>query len=88
MKKYTYKRGGKPKIPASEIAKMKDFDGLKTNYQRAVHDIHRKPVYKNPRFFFGLLMVILIAYILFDMADKEAKQQDQKPPEHTTQSQK
>lgn len=85
MKKYTYKKGGKPKIPASEIAKMKDFEGLKTNYQRAVYDIHKKPVYKNPRFFFGLLMVILIAYILFEMADKEAKQQNQKSSEHTTQ---
>ena len=84
MKKYTYKKGSKPKIPASEIAKMKDFEGLKTNYQRAVHDIHRKPVYKNPRFFFGLLMVILIAYILFEMSDKEQQTKNQKTPEHST----
>lgn len=71
MKKYTRKKGSKPSLSEAEIAQLRNFDALKTNYQRAVHDIHRKPVYKNPKFFFGLLMIILIAYILFEIADKE-----------------
>lgn len=77
MKKYTHIKRVKRKLTPKEMEKFKDFDALKTNYQRAVYDIHKKPVYKNPKFFFGLLMVILIAYILFEMANSE--EQSQKP---------
>lgn len=83
MKKYTHKKGVKPTIPESEIVKLRNFDALKTNYQRAVYDIHKKPVYKNPRFFFALLMVLLIAYILFEMADKEQQSNAENPKQQT-----
>jgi hypothetical protein len=83
MKKYTHKKGVKPTISESEIIKLRNFDALKTNYQRAVYDIHKKPVYKNPRFFFALLMVLLVAYLLFEMADKEQKSEAENPKQQT-----
>lgn len=76
MKRYVYHKDSKKRpLTEEEIEQLKDFDGLRTNYQKALHDIHRKPIHKDRRLYFGLLLLLLIVYIILSITEKEENKQ-------------
>ena len=81
MRKFEYKRGTKRKLTEEEITEFKDFSRVRANYQKALSDIHRKPIHKNPKLFVGILMIILIAYIIFELVEKQEKERQNAPAE-------
>lgn len=63
-------------IPADEISdeeimKYQDFGQLTTNYQDALNRMHKKPLYKDPKAFLGLVLVIIILYLVLDAMEAE-----------------
>ncbi|MGV6862316.1 MAG: hypothetical protein ACWA41_11125 [Putridiphycobacter sp.] len=65
MTKYKINRDQKnPKVPTkAEMEKYKDFSRLTANYDKFAKR-PKKPLYKDKKFFIGLLIVVLIAYLL------------------------
>jgi len=63
--KYKINRDQKePSVPTKEqMEKYKDFSRLKANYDK-VTKRPKKPLYKDKRFFLGLLVIAIIAYLL------------------------
>ena len=48
----------------AEIAKYRDPKKLLYNYQKASGILHRKPLYKDPKAFLVLLLIVLLAIFL------------------------
>ena len=65
MTKYKINRDQKEtSVPTKEqMQKYKDFSHLKANYDKATKR-PKKPIYKDKRFFLGLLIIVIIAYLL------------------------
>jgi hypothetical protein len=63
--KYKINRDQKnPSVPTKEqMQKYKDFGSLKANYDKTTKR-PLKPIYKDKRFFLGLLIIVIIAYLL------------------------
>ena len=62
------------KEPSVEaIRRSKDFSTLKANYD-VVKDMHKIPLYKNKKVFFGLLLVVLVVYLMMNKSDSEQSQ--------------
>jgi len=63
--KYKINRDQKePSVPSKEqMQKYKDFSRLKANYDQTSKR-PKKPLYKNKKFFLGLLIIVIIAYLL------------------------
>ncbi|MCB0395686.1 MAG: hypothetical protein KDD36_03475 [Flavobacteriales bacterium] len=76
-KKYTI---GKDRQEMSEqdMLKYKDFGKLTHNYQRFHRNFHRKPLYKNPRYFILLVIALLLLWIMSEWSEK-TKEQPVKP---------
>lgn len=74
MSKYEFTP--KKKSPSKEdISKYKDFAKLVGPVEKAKQRLHR-PLYKDPKFFFGIVVVLLILYLVWtqveiDRRDKE-----------------
>ncbi len=69
-KKYRI-RFNKPIPPPAEMDRHKNFKGVMTDYREVLTNIHRKPLYKNPKLFFGLVMLILIGWLVFEAVEEE-----------------
>ncbi len=74
MKKYVYrhKETGR-ELTKEEVMKLRSFQRLKTDYKRATRDLHRNRLYKDPKLFLGLLLVLLILWILWGIVEEEEK---------------
>lgn len=79
--KRTYRISPDKKKPTDEeIARYKDHSRLQTNYNKAINMIHRRPIYKDPRAFLAILLIVLLAWMITEATgarDKEGKQDDQ-----------
>lgn len=75
MRKFRLKNRESEELSDQEIAKFKDFDRVVTNYDKALASIHKKPLYKQPRTFIILVIIVLMAYLISE-ATKESD-----PPE-------
>lgn len=64
MKKYKI-NNDKKKPSKKDVEKMKDFSQIKHRYDRLTKR-PKKPLYKNPKFFLGLLLVLIILYLIFE----------------------
>lgn len=60
--KYKYNKN-KKQPSTEEINKYKDFGRLVTPYEEAKKRMHR-PLYKDPKAFLALLLLILIVYLI------------------------
>jgi len=58
----------------AEIARYRDPKRLVYNYQRARERWHRRPLYKDPRSFLALLLIVLLAWLLSDVVEREREQ--------------
>jgi hypothetical protein len=63
--------GRAPELTDAEIARYRDPKRLLYNYQRATHLMHRKPMYKDPKAFLALLLIVLLAWFIAEVLDKE-----------------
>lgn len=84
MKKYVYrhKESGKT-LSKEEVEKLRDFKRLKTDYERASKDLYRNKLYRDPKLFLGLLLVILVLWILWSNIEQEEKELEANPPAQT-----
>ncbi|MBP6312280.1 MAG: hypothetical protein WAR83_11290 [Flavobacteriales bacterium] len=64
---------GQKEPTEAEIAKFRDPKKLIYNYQKAQQLLHRKPIYKDPKAFLVLLVIVLLAYILSERAHDPVK---------------
>ena len=62
-------RGPEPRD--EDILRYRDSGRLLYNYQRAKVHLHRRPLYKDPKAFFALLLIVLLAWFISEVVDKE-----------------
>lgn len=79
--RYRISPQGRPALSDAEINAHKDAKRLFYNYHKAVKPLYKKPLYKDPRTFLALLLIVLIA-ILVSEADKK-KDRPQPVPERS-----
>ena len=60
----------------AEIAKYRDPKKLIHNYQKAQQLLHKKPIYKEPKAFLVLLVIVMLAYILSERANDSEQSED------------
>lgn len=66
-----YKFTPKKKSPSKEdISKYKNFAKLVGPVEKAKQRLHR-PLYKDPKFFLGVVVILLILYLVWTQAEKE-----------------
>ena len=63
MKKYKLNKE-EQHISKDDLAKYKDFSRFKANYEEVTKNRHKVPLYKNPKMFLALVIVVLIVYLL------------------------
>lgn len=84
MKEYKINRDQEPKIPSSEtIAKYKNFRQLTHEYDRLTKK-PKVPLYRDKKMFLVLLLIVLVAFILSQIADEEAEPQETNGADTTT----
>ena len=70
--RYRISPEGRPQEPTdAEIARYRDPKRLVYNYHRATRLFHRRPIYKDPKAFFALLLIVLLAWLISEVVDKE-----------------
>ncbi|MCG3167577.1 MAG: hypothetical protein POELPBGB_03371 [Bacteroidia bacterium] len=74
MSKYKFDKNKKPLPGDDEISKYKDFGKLIHNYQRATKPLYHKPLYKQPKVFIFLVMIVLLALLIAHLSEKEKQQ--------------
>ena len=83
MSKYKFDKNKKPLPADDDISKYKDFGKLIHNYQRATKPLYEKPLYKQPKTFIFLVMIVLLALLIAHLAEKEEQEkpapQEQQP---------
>ncbi len=47
-----------------QISKYKDYGKVVSSYEQTLHNVHKKPLYKNPFAFLALLVFLLILYLV------------------------
>lgn len=60
-------------IEKKDPSKYKDFGKLVTNYESTLNRLHKKPLYKDPKAFLFLVMIILVAFLVFEAAEEDLK---------------
>lgn len=73
--KHNYKiRLDDPPPSDEQIAKHKNFDRILADYHHLTQPIYRKPLYKNPRAFIGLVFIFVIGFLVFEAVEEEDEQ--------------
>ncbi len=78
IKKYKIKVGN-VKPPAEVLQKHKSFPSLLDNYQLIAKDLHRRPLYKDPKAFLFVFLAAVIVWLVYN-AFQEDKQLENNPP--------
>lgn len=79
MRKFKRHKGEKEQLSEEEISRYKDFARFRANYDDAVQGIHKKPLYRNPRMFLMLVIILLIAWIISMETEREAPVNENTP---------
>lgn len=69
--------GAQAGLTDAEIARYRDPKKLLYNYQRARTMLHRKPLYKDPKAFLVLLLIVLVTILVVEA--RKAPSADQQP---------
>ena len=73
-----YKFNIDPRPPKEDkIAQHRDFGKVMTNYKRMTNPLYRTPLYRFRRVFLGLLLVLVVAWLISEYGDEQAKEQQQ-----------
>lgn len=65
-------RGPEPRD--EDLLRYRDSGRLLYNYQRAKVHLHRRPLYKDPKAFATLLIIVLLTVLITEVIDKEERQ--------------
>lgn len=57
-------QGRGPEPTDSELSRYKDSGKLLYNYQKAASLLHRRPIYRDPKAFLVLLLIVLLAWLI------------------------
>jgi len=63
--------GRKPEPTDADIARYRDPKRLQYNYHRALGLLHRRPIYKDPKAFLALLLIVLVVWLIVEAQEKE-----------------
>lgn len=83
---YKFKMGNKVP-PDDKIDKHKNFKKLKANYDQQVKPLYKRPLYKDPKAFIVVLIILLLTYLIAEVAQKEegeGHETEQNDSEHST----
>lgn len=73
---------GRGKEPTdAELMRYRDSGRLLYNHQRALTAFHRRPLYKDPKAFIALVLIVLLAWFISEVVDKETRTPDRDPAE-------
>jgi len=76
----------KPEPSDEQINRHKDFKKLQGNYQRMTKPLYKTPLYKNPKIFLALVLILLMAYVVAEFTEEQEKKE--KPKNDTVQPRK
>jgi hypothetical protein len=65
--------GRGPEPSEAELLRYRDSAKLIHNYQRAKVLLHRRPLYRDPKAFLVLMLIVLLAIFIAEVVDKEPK---------------
>ncbi len=72
--KHKYKINIDQPVPSDDkIAQHKDFGRILADYRNLTEPIYNRPLYKNPKAFMGLALILTIAFLVFWAVEKEEK---------------
>lgn len=63
-------QGMGPEPSDAELLRYRDSGKLLYNYQRAATILHRKPLYKDPKAFLVLVLIVLLAWFISEVVEK------------------
>lgn len=70
--RYRISPEGRPAEPTDEeLASYRDTKRLQYNYQRAARSLHRRPLYRDPKAFLALLLIVLLAWFLSEVVERD-----------------
>lgn len=71
-RQYRISPEGRGREPGTEeVLRYRNAGKLLHNYQRALVLVHRRPVYKDPKAFLVILLVVLLAWFISEVSDKQ-----------------
>lgn len=66
-------QGMGPEPSDADLLRYRDSGKLLYNYQRAATILHRKPLYKDPKAFLVLVLIVLLAWFISEVVDRDAR---------------
>ncbi len=72
-------RGPEPRD--EDLLRYKDSGRLLYNYQQAKVILHHKPLYKDPKAFIALVLIVLLAIFIAEVVEKEEGPPQAPPPQ-------
>ncbi len=84
MKKYRLDREHS-ELSDQEVLKYKDYGKLVYNYHIATRPLYKKPLYKDPKVFIALVILVLLAIWIAEEVSKDAKDKAGAPQEQIDQ---
>jgi len=69
--RYHISKEGRKEPSDAEIAKYRDPKKLLYNYQRATNLLHKKPLYKDPKSFIVLILIVALAIFIAEVVEKD-----------------
>lgn len=64
---------GETQVPEKVIEKHKNFAEVMTSYREITRPWYKIPLYKNPKAFLGLVMIVALAFLVFEAVSEEEK---------------
>lgn len=54
-----------------DLSRYKDMGRLLYSYQKATRPLYKRPLYKDPRAFLAILLIVLLAVLISEAMEKE-----------------
>lgn len=77
MSSYKF-RIDQPEPPEENINRHKDFKRLHGNYERMTKPLYKTPLYKNPRVFLIIVLILIIAWLIAEFGGEDAQKKNPK----------
>lgn len=70
--KHNYKFRIDEPVPSDEqIDRHRNFDQVLANHRNMTEPLYRRPLYRNPRAFIGLVLILVIGFLVFQAVEEE-----------------
>lgn len=79
--RYRISPQGRKALTDAEVARHADAERLLFNYHKAVKPLYKRPLYKDPRTFIALLILVLLAILISEAVDQGSRP-ERDPHEH------